>query len=247
MDKLPKLYTLKTIPVAGHIERSIPVRLNCVECGGRIAPFYQELEFVFDTFRRCDLVASSDADVLLVSTQLLDELNTIRAKGYKYREVKVSTSKELDAHKEATPVNSRYQYFVITGHCDGPWVHHTSGKPCPQCGQIKAKSKDFGAWLSEQAGETPIQPKLVYPRTWHGEDFFFLSEPGPPLITERVAAILDKMGNLHTEQVTDRDMVRRIMPRYAARLEKQNWHAKVCSELGPADWADTDQVVLSGS
>jgi hypothetical protein len=249
MASLPKLYTLDMIPVAGHIERAVPPSLNCFECGSLVGSHYLEFEFVFDALRECDLVMSSDSDVYLASRQLLRELDTISSKGYEYRAVQTSASDNLRACESMIAVLSDFQHLAITGRCDGPWVHHTKGETCPECGQIPAESRDFEAWMSEAAGDIPRQPRLVYPETWHGEDFFLLSEPGPPVITERVATILAKTGNLRRKEVIDRNRIRKLMPSHAARLEKQAWQAEVCSRLGPADWAtslDLGDYVVGG-
>lgn len=235
--RLPKLYTLDVIPVSGHIQRAVPPSLNCFECGSLVASHYLQLEFVFDTIRECDLVVSSDSDVCLASRQLLRELEAVGAKGFRYRPVRTSASGSLSKQETRITVLADFQYFVITGRCDGPWVYHRRGETCLECGQILAESRDFAAWMDEAAGNVPSQPRLVYPETWNGEDFFLLSEPGPPVITERIAMILAKTGNLRRKEVDDSDRMRELMPKHAARLEKQNWQVEVCSRLGPADWA----------
>jgi hypothetical protein len=90
--------------------------------------------------------------------------------------------------------------------------------------------------LSEAIGGTAAQPRLVYPESWQGEDFFFLSEPGRPVITQRVVGVLDDLGNLDTRRVEDPERIRNLMPLYAAELEKRNWRIERCIRLGPADW-----------
>jgi hypothetical protein len=79
----------------------------------------------------------------------------------------------------------------------------------------------------------------VYPETWHGEDFFYVTEPGPAVVTERVAAILEATRNLRREKVENQGLIRRLMPKYAERLEAQDWEIALCVTLGPAGWART--------
>lgn len=239
---LPKLHTLEKVPVAGHTIHTIPFSTNCQHCGLSVAQYYRELEFVFDGWKPCDLVTSSDADVYLVSEHLLAKLQSISASGYIHRSVTISTSDDFHrVHRDPIQMPTFY-YFVITGRCDGPWIHHVKGNACPICGQTRSESKDFEIWLSELAEDIPKPPTLVYPETWQGEDFFYLSEPGPPLITERIATILAETGNLRKEKVLDKDKIRRLMPKHAARLEKKNWQVEVCISLGPADWVTRAQA-----
>ena len=62
-------------------------------------------------------------------------------------------------------------------------------------------------------GDVEPQPHQVFPASWHGEDLFYVSKPGPPLIVERVAQILARMDNLRKETVVNRDKVRHVMCR----------------------------------
>ena len=69
------------------------------------------------------------------------------------------------------------------------------------------------------------------------EDFFELSEPGPVIVTDRVAEILCRTGNLRKGKVTGQEKIRRTTPRFAETLEKAGWELPICTELKPAEWA----------
>jgi hypothetical protein len=249
---LPKLYTLRKVLVAGHLRRTVPFSINCVQCGRQVDPCYKEFEFVLDSLPQCDLIQSNDADVYLISERLLAELERIDAKGYQHRSIAdISLSGDFRrSYPNFCKVSSeikRFQYLTITGKCDGPWIRNTRGATCAICDQPTPELKDFDATVSEIMGDVSPQSLFVFPETWHGEDIFYLSEPGPPLITERIASILTKTGNLRKEKVMDKDTVRRLMPEYAQDLERRNWQIEPCIELGPADWSTGDPTLYSSA
>lgn len=235
---LPKLYTLNTVQVVGYLRQTVPSSVNCPECGSEMG-YYQELELVLDSWPECDFIAASGG-AYFISEKLLMELKKIDGSGYTHRPVNISISDDFRrSYPEALGMLGgigRFHYLMITGQCDGPWLRHIKGEVCSICGRPKPKLMDFGTWLAEIDGDTPPQPRQVFSETWHGEDFFYLSEPGPPLITERVVAILAETGNLRREKIADKDTIRQLMPKYAESLEKIGWQIERCVGLGPAKW-----------
>lgn len=238
---LPQLYTLETVPVVGHLGHTVPTSINCPECGRELKP-YQEIELVLDLWPKCDLVAAK-GNAYFISDSFLSRLQDISGRGYAHYPAIVNISDDFRrAYPSIIEIPSelqRFYYFVVTGRCDGPWTRNIRAELCTTCGQRKSRPKNFNALASEIIGDAPIQPTLVFTETWQGDDFFFVSEPGPPLITERIALILKSTGNLRIESVADRVLVSRLMPKYAKQLEKQNWQQTVCCSLGPAGWTST--------
>ncbi|MBI4317104.1 MAG: hypothetical protein HY675_01330 [Chloroflexi bacterium] len=183
-----------------------------------------------------------------MTDRLISRLESVEATGYEHYPAALSMSGEfrLWHPRVRKPLKKipRFDYFVITGRADGPWVWVTrKADTCPACGQVRALSPDretFDAMQAERAGDVPRTPILVYPDTWNGEDFFYLSEPGPPIITERIANILDQTGNLRKRTVSgsERESICRTTPKVAARMERLNWEVAVCCELGPAGWVE---------
>ncbi|MDI7278280.1 MAG: hypothetical protein QME94_20060, partial [Anaerolineae bacterium] len=82
--------------------------------------------------------------------------------------------------------------------------------------------------------------------SWRGQDFFWLPEPGDPIVTERVAEILSRTGNLRRRQIASRNEIRRRTPGWARELEEAGWEQPVCAELGPADWVTRGGPALPG-
>ncbi len=235
---LPRLYTLDVRAVIGHIGETVPPEIYCPACG-RTMDHYREVQLAIDEWPECDLVAGAGA-VFFASERLLAELERIGATGYADWPASLSLSDDFRrSHRGFDEVKTRipsYRHFVITGRCDGPWIQNTRGEACTRCGQPAARSLDFAALLPQLIGEAPSPPRVVYADTWHGEDFFELTEPGPALITERIANMLCEMGNLRKDKIVEKDKVRRLMPRYAQALEKADWEVPKCVSLGAADW-----------
>lgn len=235
---LPGLYTLYDIEVVGHLRNPMPASINCRECGQRVC-HYDDVHLVLDHKPECGLVAAEDA--YFASEWLLERLAAMGAKGYVHHPVAISLSDDFRRwHLEADLATyrvPRYQYFAITGRCDGPWVQYTEGGQCPLCGRVRPHMNDTEAWMSNLLAGLPPKRRLVYTDTWHGEDFFWLSEPGPPLITNRVAAILDSIGNLHQMQAEPTQE----MTCYQV-LTSEGPLVHRCGSLGPAGWVERSQT-----
>ncbi len=240
MNKLPNLYVLRGVPVVGYLLREVPPSIDCPECG-RPLRHYEYMEFMIESRSECDLVTSTLGD-FFASERFIAELQSHGVTGYAHQPVVTKPADDCpqsDNNAEYPKKVPIYHYLIITGQCDGPWLHNIKGEPCTTCGRPRPEVADSTGLTNEILGRVAPKPRLVYPETWHGEDFFYLSEPGLPLITERVASILEQTGNLRTEEIQNKDEVRRLMPRRAAILERKNWRVCPCAELGPAGWASS--------
>jgi hypothetical protein len=239
---LPKLYTLETAAVVGHLRQMAPT-IYCPQCHRRIA-HYQELELWLDLWPRCDLVSAQGGEYF-VSEQLLTKLAGIGAQGYRHRPAPLYLSEDFQRlypgiHEVPAEI-APFHYLIITGRADGPWTMSDPGEPCPACGQPRAIQKrrlSFDEIESLRLGDTSmLQPTLVFPESWHGEAIFYHPETRKPLITQAVATILADLGTLRKEEVADQAAIRQRTPKLATRLERVGWQTPTCSVLGPADWA----------
>ena len=233
-----RLFTLETFQTIGHLRQTKPIIPSCKSCGRNIT-FYDELELVIDTLPTCDIMKSVEG-AIFTTERFITELEGINAKGYSYQSIDFSLEDKMET-SELSTVNILQEipllnYFVITGRCDGPWLRNKKGELCHECGKNIPEPIDFESIISEILGDKPTTPILVYPETWNGEDFFYITEPGPPIITERVVDILNTFNNLQKEIIVDKDRIRRLMPTYAAELNKKGWQVDKCVTLGPADW-----------
>jgi hypothetical protein len=233
---LPALYTLDKVPAVGHLGRTVPFSISCPECG-RNTQDYHDVDIVLESLPECDLVSAGGS--YFASDVLLTKLRTIGARGYTSRSAVNTVSDQL--HLAEPGILDRVDemptlsYLIVTGRCDGPWVRHERGSTCATCGQPRGQRLGASTSASEVSADLQ-RAALVWPETWHGEDMFYLSEPGPPIVTERIATLLRDTGNLRQEKVVDIDRVRQLMPLYAAQLERSNWLIDRCTRLGPADW-----------
>ncbi len=235
---LPKIHTLERIPVVGFSRHTVPDSILCEYCNRKIAD-YQRLELVLDSQPECDIVGDSEG-TLFISGTLATALARIGATGYRILPISLSLSDDYyRAHPNISALPARtsdFYEFIITGRCDGPWVSSIRGESCPICHQPIPQPQDFDRFMSELLGETQEHTRLVDPATWHGEDLFYLSEPGPAIITDRIASLLGETGNLRTEQIMNRNLVEHMMPKYAEILSRSGWVQERCSKLGSAEW-----------
>ncbi|MEM7345221.1 MAG: hypothetical protein AAF485_13335 [Chloroflexota bacterium] len=232
----PKIYTLDKVSVVGHLRDTYPDCTTCSQCNREIKS-YESLKLVLDTLPECDFVAASGGS-FFISHRLLMKFQEMELTGYVSLPIEIETSDDFgrsvpEFNLEEIP---KFYYFRITGKCDGPWISHRKKGTCSSCGQETSEINDFNAWLAELKGDLPKKNRLVFFQTWQKEDFFEVTEPGPPFITEKVVAILDEVGNLKTEVVQSQTEIKAKLPQYAEQLEKNEWEINKCIKLRPAEW-----------
>jgi hypothetical protein len=241
---LPQLFTLRTTQVVGHLLDTTPESVNCSECGRQIAE-YESYLLVLDTLPRCDIIESAGTGYF-VSESLLIELERAKVIGYSYHEKPTPIEISRDFRRSYTNSDELlenlavYHYFMITGRCDGPWIENVLGASCSACGQPVPVRQDLATYLARISGKIPEQPRLVFPHTWHGEDFFLVSEPGAPIVTQTVVDILERTGNLRVEAISpgEQAYIRQTMPQHAETLARKHWQRAICHEVGPAGWVE---------
>lgn len=231
--ELPKLYTLRVGAIVGYLGHFSP-NIYCRECH-RQARFFEELELFLDIWPECDLIEERTAGQLFVSGKLLARLEAIGAESYLHRPVSIHFSDDFRRQYPQPAAIPEFHYLMVTGQCDGPWLYHDRGEPCVVCGQprqadpLQKASISYAQIIAAARGDTShLQPVLVFPESWHGEDIFYVTETRIPIITERIAEILEETGNLRKEKA------RYVIPNTA--LEETDWQQPVCSGLGPAEW-----------
>jgi hypothetical protein len=245
MTILPKLFTLKIVSIAGYLKHCSP-NIYCPRCG-RLIGHYSELELFLDVSPKCDLITDRTDNQIFVSPRLLERFEARNITGFEHRPAKLFISDDFQLqHPNVTAVPDeipRFHYFMVTSQSDGPWVYHSRGDPCELCHQPQvagAPDNDLATGdVQALATRPPLRPALVFQETWHGEDVFYLTETRTLVITEAVAGILEETGNLRREKIENKERIRRLMPKYAAELEKENWEKPVCGVLGPANWVAT--------
>jgi hypothetical protein len=241
---LPKIYTLEAMPIVGYLSNVSP-SIHCLQCNRQVT-HYQELQLFLDVWPECDLVTDRTDDQLFISDRLLLKFESAGVGGYSCRRVALEFTDDFRLqYPEGTGALEvpKLCYLMIASQYDGPWQYHSKGASCSLCGQTRLVGESAVSYDEMQAlalGDVSnIKPTLVFSEAWEGEDIFYHTEMRKVVITERVATILAETGNLRKEEIKNKDKVRRLMPKYAERLEKVGWLKPVCCVLGPADWVIT--------
>lgn len=233
---MPRIYALESVPVVGHLRDYWPPSISCRSCG-RLVGSYKKVTFVFDTLSECALFASADGSYFITET-LMRLLDSTGISGFHAHRPSIAFSDDYsrntrEAGTQSLP--SGIYYFVISGRADGPWRRRKRGT-CHECGQF------LPADDQETDNLAPPQTVRVYVDSWHGDDLFYVTEPGPPIVTERFVRILEEVGDLRQEPIQNPDLIKRLMPRYAEQLAANNWMQFRCSRISPAEWVERDRL-----
>lgn len=227
---MPRIYVLESVPVVGHLRECWPLSISCRSCG-RLVGSYDTVTFVFDTLLECALFASADGSYFITEA-LMRLLESRGIAGFHAHRSSIAFSNDYSRNTResgAPSLPSGIYYFVVSGRADGPWRRRKQG-PCHECGQFLPVDDH------ETDNLAPLQAVHVYADSWHGDDLFYVTEPGPPIVTERFVRILEEVGDLRQEPIQDPDRIKRLMPKYAERLAANNWMQFRCSRISPAEW-----------
>jgi hypothetical protein len=101
--------------------------------------------------------------------------------------MKISRGKTFaDIDPENKVVIPEFLQLLIVGKADGPSGWWDRNGVCPVCGRMIWKPTDrvadaLFAKYSNKSGP----PRLVSAASWQSDDAFLLTDPGPPVVTER--------------------------------------------------------------
>jgi hypothetical protein len=186
---------------------------------------------VLDVHPECGFVGSTDGSYF-VAESLRNRLMQAHVQGCRYQEALVVLSHDYHMNTPTTIDRAlpRFFYLQIMSTIDGPWKRE-KGTPCAVCGNDTIRPGQIND--PELLLNTTT---FVYADSWDQADIFYLTEPGNPIVTEKVATILRAHGDLRQEPVPDKDLLQQFMPKYAAMLERNQWMQDRCSSLQPAAW-----------
>jgi hypothetical protein len=186
--ELPKIFTLIACPMIGELgpDSQIVERESCETCEQAYPEEVNFLDYQFDVWEQAELIKAGN-NVYAITRRLYDALQAAGLKGFSARPMKVSRSPIFDdmdpEHKIAIP---EFLQLLIVGKADGPSGWWERDGVCATCNRIIWKTTDrvtsaLFAKYSNKAGP----PRQVSAASWHGDDAFFLTDPGPPVMTER--------------------------------------------------------------
>jgi hypothetical protein len=184
---LPEIFTLISCPMLGQLGPDTEIVENepCEQCGQEYRPLIAFLDYQFDTWERAELIKA--ADVYAITRRLFEAFQSAGLKGCSTRRMKTSRGEIMDEiDPERKIVIPEFLQLWIDGETDGPSGWWERGPVCPECHRIIWKSTDrvVDALFAKYSNE-PGPPRLVWSRTWDGSDVFMMSDPGPPLVTDR--------------------------------------------------------------
>jgi hypothetical protein len=188
---------------------------------------------------RCSIVGDTLGESLFISAQMDQELVTTNAQGYRTIPIEIDYSDEfklLKAYKSAAP---SLLYLVITGRCNGKWGRYLAHGVCATCEKPFTKPS-YSLEIARQirlGNLADIPTTFVDANSWNGEDFFLIPQSPNVIITERIAEILLRTGNLRKEMPNSVEFVKKHIPKLVEDYESVGWNIPTCSVLGPADWS----------
>jgi hypothetical protein len=192
-DIATKIYTILSALQPGTLgPRSEVVETPpCEVCQQTDRPRIKYLDLRLDGWTPCDLVSVSTT--FAVSPALHDRMVTAGVRGAVFRDMRVSRSDLFDIvdpdHRMEMPQLVQLDIEAVVPGPSGWW--DAEGK-CKRCGRVLWKGS---AATSAALGSTARRPKgpqrLINRKDWGGENLFWTTDPGPPLMTEKVRALLD--------------------------------------------------------
>lgn len=192
----PAIYSLIGVPVLGELGPRSEVEQfpECGVCGRARPEEIRFIEYVFDYWSGEDLIAVAGYDYA-VTARLREELERAEIRGAEFERMDVVGGEGFEivppANVDALPPFFR---LSIVGRASGPEVWWKS-ETCPACGVTSWSPLPEGiqAQTADLTGE-PAPPRQVYRSSWQGDDIFRLEDPGPPVVTQRFADVLDRVG-----------------------------------------------------
>jgi len=184
----PRIFTLIACPMIGQLGRDTEIveRDPCEACGMSYREEIKFLDYQFDVWEQAELIKAAP-ETYAITRRLWEALQAAGLKGCSTRPMKVSRGKVFaDIDPDNKVVIPEFLQLLIVGKADGPSGWWDRNGICPACGRViwKPTERIREALFAKYSNETG-PPRLVSIATWQGDDVFFLTDPGPPVVTER--------------------------------------------------------------
>ena len=191
----PAIFTLVSVPIIGQLgpDSEIVEREPCEACGVSYREEVTFLDYEFDTWERAELIKAGH-DNYAITRRLYEVFQKAGLKGLSTQPMKTSrgeTFEQIDPeHKVVIP---EFLRLIIVGKGDGPSGWWERGETCPVCGRPRWKRTEAATKaLFSAFSKEPVPPRLVSAAAWQGDDMFLLTDPGPPVVTDRFQRIAEE-------------------------------------------------------
>jgi len=195
MTEPPPIFTLIACPMIGQLgpDSRIIERDPCPTCN---QPYPEEVEFLdyeLDTWERAELIKAA-RDNYAITQRLFSVMQQAGLQGLAAQDMQVSRSEVFAANDpENKVVIPEFRRLLLLERADGPSGWWERGPQCPTCQRIVWRATDrVTQALFAKYGNKPGPPRQVSAATWHGWDAFYLSDPGPPVVTERFKRVAEE-------------------------------------------------------
>jgi hypothetical protein len=194
-EQFPKIFSLISCPMIGEFGPATKIRQKepCDTCGQSYRKEVVFLDYQFDAWESEELIRAGD-DAYAITRRLNDAFQDAGIKGMSIQAMKVSRGSvfsQIDPENDV--VIPDFQQLLINGKADGPSGWWDRGEVCPTCRRIawhrteRVTDARFAKYENK-----PGPPRLVSGATWQGEDIFFLTDPGPPVVTENFKRVAEE-------------------------------------------------------
>ncbi len=159
----------------------------CPVCGYAPRSECISLEYVLDSWNGEDFVEALGC--YAVSERLNRALSGAGLVGFRIQPMRVSKAEHFFMGEEAYQAEvPSFLQWVVTGKAEGPDTWFETRR-CSACGRRSGPPTDAGIEAMMGGGGPPL---AVYRDSWRGDDAFRL-EFGPPVLTERFVAVLERL------------------------------------------------------
>lgn len=194
-EMLPVIYSLVGCPAIGELGDATQVRHFpvCPACQRRRAPDFVFIDYRFDRWAGEDLVTAMDC--YAVSDRLRQALQNANILGPAFEGMATSQGPDFEiiepGYADTLPTFHR---LIVTASVEGlelwwqSWV-------CEVCGirQWERTTEGRHAEIAHLTNEVGT-PREVYKDSWHGDDIFRFEDPGPFVVTQNFADVLNRIG-----------------------------------------------------
>jgi hypothetical protein len=191
--ELPELYTLVHCPVVGDLgpRTKVKNRVYCDDCQREVAIEYSKVEYVFDYWDEHDLITAKM--VYIATARLRRAIESKKLRGMEFREIWIGRTERFSKTYRETTFPKFFEIIapnIVEGR--GWWK---KAGVCETCGQpIWKQTRQVLEWARARVAQTATAPRTVSRDAWQGQDFFFLPEPGPPIVTSHFVEILKSLA-----------------------------------------------------
>jgi hypothetical protein len=191
----PKIFTLIACPMLGQLgpDSDIVERERCEACGVDYPEEVRFVDYQFDNWEQAELIKAG-RNIYAITRRLYKALEWAGLKGFSTRPMKISRGKIFaDIDPDNKVVLPEFVQLLITGRADGPSGWWDRGKVCPVCKRViwHATDRVMDALFAKYSNEAG-PPRQVSFASWRGEDAFFLTDPAPPVVTERFKQFIEE-------------------------------------------------------